>query len=57
MRILFPPGTCLIDVLQDPYEAMRDQPVVVQTNGTATVRVSPRATRVLVPEGEQVPVR
>ncbi|MCS6914247.1 MAG: alpha-amylase family glycosyl hydrolase [Myxococcales bacterium] len=57
MRTSFPAGTRLVDVLGDPYQAAAGSPLVVQAGGQLLVRVSSRATRVLVPEGDVVPVR
>ena len=50
----FPAGTKLVDVLGDPYDATGETSYVVNTDGTVRVRVSPRATKVLVPEADLV---
>jgi glycosidase len=51
----FPPGTRLSNVLQDPYDTTMENSYVVPGDGTLTVRVSPRSTKVLVPQGDLPP--
>ncbi|PSM31369.1 alpha-amylase family glycosyl hydrolase [Haliangium sp. UPWRP_2] len=52
MTVPFPIGTKLVDVLQDPYDTTQEPSYVVSATGTVRVRVSPRATKVLVPEAD-----
>lgn len=52
MKVPFPSGTRLVDVLRDPLEATSAVTYVVPASQTLTVRVSSRATKVLVPENE-----
>jgi glycosidase len=54
MAVPFPVGTKLVDVLQDPYDTTMEPSYVVSATGTVRVRVSPRATKVLVPESDVV---
>lgn len=53
---LFPPNTRLVDVLEDPYDTTSEKTYVVPASGQLTVRVSPRATKILVPEADVVPL-
>lgn len=50
MSVPFPPNTRLVDVLADPYDTTGEKTYLVPPDGTLRVSVSPRATKVLVPE-------
>lgn len=52
MTVPFPAYTKLVDVLADPYDGTQEKTYLVKPAGTLRVRVSPRATKVLVPESE-----
>ena len=54
MTVPFPSGTKLVDVLADPYDTTQETRYEVSPAGTVRVRVSPRATKVLVPEADVV---
>ncbi len=49
MQTPFSAGTHLVDILQDPLDH-QDKSYVVGAGGVVTIRVSPRATQVLVPD-------
>jgi glycosidase len=53
----FPAGTRLSNLLADPYDTTMEDTYVVPANGTLTVRVSPRATKVLVPQTDVPPAQ
>ncbi len=55
MAVPFPPGTRLVSVLADPYDTTMEKSYVVPAQGTLTVRVSSRSTKVLVPETDLPP--
>lgn len=55
MKVPFATGTRLVDVLADPYDTTQEKTYTVSGAGTVRVSVSPRATKVLVPEQEAVP--
>lgn len=55
MAVPFPPGTKLVNILADPYDTTKENSYVVPAQGTLTVRVSSRATKILVPEAEAPP--
>ena len=56
MVVPFPTSTKLVDVLSDPYDTTQETRYEVSPTGTVRVRVSPRATKVLVPESDVVPL-
>jgi glycosidase len=51
----FPAGTRLTNVLADPYDTTMENSYVVPADGTLTVRVSPRSTKILVPQSDLPP--
>ena len=57
MAVPYASGTKLVDVLADPYDTTMEGSYVVSAAGTVRVRVSPRATKVLVPEADVVPLK
>ena len=54
MNVPFPPGTRLVDVMEDPYDATAEKTYVVPASGALLVKVSSRATKILVPESDVV---
>lgn len=52
MKVPFRSGTRLVEVLRDPLDGTNENTYLVPATQTITVRVSSRATKVLVPEPE-----
>ena len=52
MKVPFPAGTRLVEVLGDPLDTTKEKTYLVPATGTLSVRVSSRATKVLVPEAD-----